>query len=177
MKKLFLLLLPILSLNADTYQIAKDSFSMKNDMPTTDFYLHQGQFVAAREDKYVQHIPSHNLDPLLRKMNAEQLNKFLSSKAGYISVHENSDGELSLKSHVRGLGGSLLIAGAIYVGVQTVSLTLLFTGTIAVNAVVPGVGTVASSVAIGGNLPAYLAATNALAAKCAVWGLAVPLPW
>jgi hypothetical protein len=56
------------------------------------------------------------IDPMLRKMNAKQLQAFLGK--GYISINKLDNNEYSLKAKVRGLGGGLggATAGAVIGG-------------------------------------------------------------
>lgn len=50
-------------------------------------------------------IPKYSVSPELRSLTSSQLNRY--QDAAFLTVNEQSDGELSLKSHVRGEAGGL----------------------------------------------------------------------
>lgn len=104
MKKLLLIALCSLNLCADVAKIANKAFFVPNELGKLDFYFEDDQFIAIRGDE-AQIIPSYRIDKQIRGINSEQLEEFL--HVGYISVSENEHHEISLQSHVRGLGGGL----------------------------------------------------------------------
>lgn len=92
-------------------------------------------------------VNSYDVDPLLRKMNCDQLKAF--QKHGYVTGKKLSNGEYTIKAHVRGLGGGP-ICGAIAYWITKSAMygTAGVVGATAVTGVVAASG--------GGAIPAMI---------------------
>ncbi len=129
--------------------------------------------IYVEDENAAYRVEKHNMNALLQEIsNRKALSKF--KDAGYIRINKNSEGKYALAAKVRGEGGGPILGAICYVGVKTAAYTALMTGIVATNAVVPGAGPMATSIAIGGSVPAYLASTEAVAIKAALWGSLMP---
>ena len=88
-------------------QIGNESLMISHNLGKIKLYRDTHGFTL-KQNKELHSIANHDVDPLLRKANPDQLKEFL--KAGYIKVKQANNGEFSLSSHTRGLGGGPIFA-------------------------------------------------------------------
>ncbi len=115
------------------------------------------------------------LDKKLREVPADKIAKFLA--ASYIVVNQLNDGQFTINSNVRGLGGGPQLAIAVNIGTRIVgytSLIITVVGGIIVGASVaaPGVVPVATGVAVTASTTVGLAAAATEAMGVMTGGLA-----
>jgi hypothetical protein len=171
MKYIFsLLILFSLTLLADDIcHINQKAFFIKHDIAPTEFYRQNKNYIAVRADK-AQKLESHQVDSLLRSMDNDQLEKFLGSGAGYISVHENNGGEISLKAHVRGLGGGPAGATAGVIVGKFLTYGICYGG-IYVASLVAGPGSSVVALAAGKTASPFIELlSNKVAISCGILG-------
>ena len=133
---------------------------------------HRNMFVEDENAAY--RIENHNMNPLMRDTLKHNVVAKL-KEHGYFRVTKLDNGEYAIQANAKGLGGGILTAGAVYLGVKVVSYTALMTGVITVNAALPGAGTTATALAMGaGGTAGYVAGTEALALKLAC---VAAVPW
>lgn len=180
MRNLFLISLFSLNLCATesqpeyvAYKIDDKAFFVPYSLGKVEFYMKDDHFIAVRDNHY-QLIAPYMVDKQIRNFKQEELNKFLN--VGYLAVSENDQGELSLKAHVRGLGGGPILGSICWAGTHFVAYTAFFCGILGTNTVAPGLGPIASTMVVGGSIPAFMAATQVVALKAGLWGLIV-CPW
>lgn len=103
------------------------------------------------------------VDKELKKYSPEQLRAFL--QCGYMQCKRMSDGEYTIKRHVRGLGGGPVLAAAFY----CITKGLCYAGVIgAGSAVIAGTGGFAGGVIAGGLGIAAVGTGTATAGATAV---------
>ncbi|HEX2977886.1 MAG TPA: hypothetical protein VHO47_02090 [Candidatus Babeliales bacterium] len=113
-------------------------------------------------------VNSYDVDPLLRKMNCDQLKAF--QKHGYVTGKKLSNGEYTIKAHVRGKGGGIGGASAgFYLG--KFSVYFVGHGAILIAAACTGPAFPVTFKALELTLsPAIEAASNTVAIGCGVIG-------
>ena len=102
-------------------QIKPSSLFSRTDVGEFELYHSDNGFTILQDGKEFA-IEQHAMDPVLRKMNTKQVEKF--QNRGYIQVKKNDQNQFSLTSQVRARGGGL---GGAYTG--------LWLGKLAVHAV------------------------------------------
>lgn len=124
----------------------------------------------------IKKIHKHDVSPLLRKMNNDQLAHFLNGDNGIIKVDQFTNGEFKLNAHVYGKGGGALGAFAgIVIGKAGVSF--LGHGTILALSFLAGPAQPAALIAMESvALPYIEAASVHAAAVCGVAGAALTGP-
>jgi hypothetical protein len=142
--KLALLSLSIIS-PICAMQISNESLMVPHNLGKVKLYRNTNGFTL-KQNKELHSIAKHDVDPLLCKANAEQLKEFL--KAGYIKVKQANNGEFSLSSHTRGLGGGPVLAAVFYWGTKGICYgTAAAAAIFAATTVAPAAGVVAGTVA------------------------------
>lgn len=127
------------------------------DSGSLDVYKTKNGFRVLKDG--VKHkVNKYDVDPLLKKMDDTQLEKFLAN--GYLHLKQNDAGEYSIDAKVRGLGGGAGGATAgFYVGKFTVHF--LAHGTIALIALATGPAAPVTAASLEATfLPAIEAASN-----------------
>ena len=129
----------------------KDSAVLKPErLKNTKLYQNEEGYYA-KQDKSTYHIKSYDIDPLLKKLKGDKLQKFLD--IGYISLHQMDNEDFVLKAHVRGLGGGPILAGIFYWGTKAICYgTALAAGSAAVTTVVVASGGSVAPVMVGAAL-------------------------
>lgn len=108
-----LLFLSILSQNSEATGLLLDGKNVRASESLGKvklFHSNKNGFLL-KENGNLHRIPNSSLSPELRSRTNQQLAAF--QKAGYIAVNKQSDGQFSLKSHVRGEAGG---AGGAWLG-------------------------------------------------------------
>jgi len=88
-------------------QINPSKVHVSHQQGQVDLFHGLKDFFVKKEGK-VSKVERYFVDKKIRKINTEKLKGFL--RHNYLTVNQMSDGEYSVKAHVRGLGGGL--AGA-----------------------------------------------------------------
>lgn len=111
MKSLFLLLLMCGSANVFSSQalnalkIKKENLRNSSELGKLKLYHSDKEgFSVKKQDGTVALIHRHDIDPALRGKASALIEAFCNN-GGFISLHKMDNGDLSLKGHVRGLGG------------------------------------------------------------------------
>ena len=115
-------------------------------------------------------------DKMVRKFRTQDELDCFFKHDGKLVIKESTKGDYSLQAHMPLKGGGFYTAGAFWLTTQVAGYTCLFTSIIGINAVLPGVGTAASVIAVGGSYTAAIAAINAASVKAFCFGALLPLP-
>lgn len=192
MKKLFIFLLVPLYLSSmnqefkNKLMVLKASSVMKpNRLKSLDILNDEDGFKIIQNSSAYS-VKNHQIDKLLLTVHKKKcLEEFLNN--GYISVDQLSDGEFSLKSHVRGLGGTGPITAGVVgflvrFGCYTAYLVGASTPVVVGTAIGGPGGATAGGAAVGlvlaqaGGAAGVIASTEALAMKATLGTLLLPIP-
>ncbi len=149
-----------------------ESIQAPSDLGEVYLYHNENGFNVV-QNGYIKNVPHYNVDSNLKRISPNLLPSL--GKIGYVRINQLSDGEFKLDLKGRINGGGFWLAAGTYLGVKVVGYTAILTGTIAVNTALPGVGTVATGMAVG-SWAAAMASIEAAATKAAVVALALPTP-
>ena len=153
-----------------------------------EFVTHRGQdkihVVFEDNQFYVANVTKDTLravdmafsDKITRKFRSKDELDCFFKHDGKLVLRESTDGDYSLQTKMLLKGGGFYTAGIFWLTTQVGGYTAIFTGIIAVNAVLPGVGPVAGVLASGGSWATAIAAINAASVKAFCIGAALPLP-
>ena len=109
------LLLAFASSNAGLLEIKKSSVFAPERLGTIELSRETDGFHVLQNNKKHK-VENYWLDKPLRKMDDEKLKTFLTQ--GYISVNKLDNGEFTLRSNVRGLGGGPVASVITYWGIK-----------------------------------------------------------
>jgi len=148
---------------------------VSNQVGQVDLFHGLKGFFVKKEGK-VSKVERYFVDKKIRKINSKKLKGFL--RHNYLTLNQMSDGEYSVKAHVRGLGGGPIVAGVGYVGTKVVLYggalagTYIF-GTVAaaaggITAAAGGLASTASGIMVGLGLAGTATAGPAVAAGAAL---------
>lgn len=104
MKRILLLLsIPLCSM-AMEIEVPKENLFVPRSLGQVSVFKTEEGFAVEKDGERTPITP-YRVESTLRKMDSQQLAKFLT--AGYLSVQKSSDGEYGLESHARVKGGGL----------------------------------------------------------------------
>ena len=134
-------------------QIKPSSLFSRTDVGEFELYHSNNGFTVVQDGEEFA-VEQHAMDPVLRKMNTKQVEKF--QNRGYIQVKKNDRNQFSLTSQVRARGGG---AGGATAG--------FWIGRFAAQTVGYGIVAVAALPALAAGPFAYSVAVMGLAGTCA----------
>lgn len=134
----------------DGYKIDQSKILAPSDYGQVDLY-YNGKNFSLYCDGEKQTIHNYDVDPLLRKLDEKKIMQFL--KAGSIKISKYDNGEFSIKSLIKGLGGGPVTAAAAYWLTKTVCYGVAIGGaTTAITTVAPMAAGAGPVLAMGLNL-------------------------
>ena len=159
------LLLAVASSNASLLKIKNSSVFAPECLGTIELSRETDGFHVLQNNKKHK-VENYWLDKPLRKMDDKQLKTFLTQ--GYISVNKLDNGEFTLRSNVRGLGGGPLTGMVAAWCVRAIMYT---------PAVVAGAGAIVTTGPVGmtaatATAPGYIATVEGASAAAAILGYA-----
>jgi hypothetical protein len=175
MKKLLLLLLPCITLNA--MEIVPVDVSSKEQ--AVKLYSDKKNFFVENEDAAYR-VENHNVNPLLKELaNRNALVKF--KDAGYIRINKLEDGKYELAAKVRGEGGGPggATAGVVVGKFLTYTIGYGLLNLVAAPAAAAS-GPLAPGVQVGANLvaaPFIESASNVVGIGCGIIGAILTGPF
>lgn len=175
-KKLLLLLFIAAPALADYVVINPEVINNKTEDVLLLCLENRHYYVANVTQQTITEVNMPFSDALFRTLRTQDdIEDFLKA-GGRITLKQCSNGDYIVNVGMPLRGGGPVAGAWCWLGYQVVCLTAVFTGTLAVNAALPGLGTLATGIAIGGSWQAAIIAMQAGAVKAFAFGCALPTP-
>ncbi len=179
LKKLLLLTLVSAPVFADFVMVNPEAIQNKTQDRINLCIENRRLYVANHDRETISEVNLAFSDTLARKLRTqEDVEGFLKAE-GKIIVKQCSNGDYILNTSIPLKGGGIITATGFWLGYQVGILTAVFTGTIVVNAALPGIGSLATGAVVTGTFTSWTAAITALqigAGKAFAVGFALPTP-
>jgi hypothetical protein len=175
-KKLFLFLFITAPALADYVMINPEVINNKTEDVLLLCLENRHYYVANVTQETITEVNMPFSDALFRTLRTQDDIEDFLKVGGRITLKQCSNGDYIVNVGMPLRGGGPVAGAWCWLGYQVVCFTALFSGTIAVNAALPGIGGIATTLAVGGSWTTAIAAIQAGSVKAFAFGCALPCP-